>query len=316
MKTNVKFLTSTLIATMLLMSMAIAPAMGAVQKTSRDQQMPEEVKQWLEETTVDEETKLWRQAQTEKWMQNHTVNITSTKIYKYENEQLQIKEIYTGENLANKVGINQFTKVSEIPIDTKERKSIVLNEESFDLKEGNERVIVTQETVVITSQTDPFTWWNYGYAYPQWTWSEDNGYYGREDPINLAWESTDKSAVKSRILDQDWIDNPYEYDQYVSDPEDDWILDDGVADDRYRINGGYHARLWEMSNGDVVANVHHDSSFPHVADEYEPAEDLVAGFFDNDLSNWWVLYDNRDLDNYVASPLNDEDATCIYKVGS
>lgn len=102
------------------------------------------------------------------------------------------------------------------------------------------------------------------------------------------------------------------------------VDDDGVADDVERYFGGYHARLWEMSNGDVVANAHHDDSafnipLGHQADEYEPAEDLVAGFFDYDLTNWWVLYDQCELDNEHTNPYgayNDGDATCIYRVGS
>ncbi|AKB27203.1 hypothetical protein MSSIT_0484 [Methanosarcina siciliae T4/M] len=250
-------------------------------------------------------------------MQNHTVNVTSTTTYKYYNGQLEIKEVYTSKDPENKAKVNDFTKINKIPISAKD-KITILNGESFTLEEGSEKVIVTEKTVVITSQTDPYPWWGYGYQYPQWTWSEDNGQYAREDPINLAWEYTNLNTVKEKMLDQGWISvsYPYEYDQYVSDPQYGWILDEGVADDKYGILGRYHTRLWQMSNGDVVANAHHDNDSPHQADQYEEAEDLVAGFFDNDLNNWWVLHDHYELDNYIANPLNDEYATCIYKVGS
>ncbi|WP_048169739.1 hypothetical protein [Methanosarcina siciliae] len=266
---------------------------------------------------MDEETKIWRAKQTEQWMQNHTVNVTSTTTYKYYNGQLEIKEVYTSKDPENKAKVNDFTKINKIPISAKD-KITILNGESFTLEEGSEKVIVTEKTVVITSQTDPYPWWGYGYQYPQWTWSEDNGQYAREDPINLAWEYTNLNTVKEKMLDQGWISvsYPYEYDQYVSDPQYGWILDEGVADDKYGILGRYHTRLWQMSNGDVVANAHHDNDSPHQADQYEEAEDLVAGFFDNDLNNWWVLHDHYELDNYIANPLNDEYATCIYKVGS
>lgn len=270
--------------------------------------------------------KLWRQNQTEQWMQKHSVNVTSTTIYRYEKGYLEIKEIYTGKDMENKVGINEFTKVRKIPVDAKIVETIYVDGETSSLEEGNEIVLVTEITVVITSETDPFPQWNNGYEYPQWTWSEDSGSYDREDPINLAWEYTDKSTVKSRILNQDWTDvfYPYEEKQYVSDPQNGWMLADGVADDLEREWGGYHARLWEMSNGDVVANAHHDDAFfniplGHQADEYEPAENLVAGFFDYDLTNWWVLYDQCELDNEYTNPYgayNDGDATCIYGVGS
>lgn len=307
-----------MLVAMVLLSMAFVPAVSAATEKPSEQQMPEEVKHWIEENTINESMKLWRQNQTEQWMQKHSVNVTSTTIYRYEKGYLEIKEIYIGKDLENKVGINEFTKVRKIPVDATTVETISVDGETFSLEEGNEIVLVTEITVIITSETDPFPWWNYGYEYPQWTWSEDSGSYDREDPINLAWECTDRSTVKSRILDQDWTDvfYPFEEKQYVSDPQNGWMLADGVADDLEREWGGYHARLWEMSNGDVVANAHHDTRIPHRADEYEPAEDLVGGFFDNDLTNWWVLYDNCELDNYVASPLNDGDATCIYGVGS
>lgn len=115
-----------------------------------------------------------------------------------------------------------------------------------------------------------------------------------------------------------------EYRQYVCDPVYGWFLDDPVADDTWRLSGGNHARLWELSNNDVVASAHHDKLIilppGHEADEYETAEDLVGGFFDNDLNNWWVQDNHKKLDNVVGTPptepCNDGEATCIYKVGS
>lgn len=308
-----------LILAILLVSMAFVPAVSASFEKTNEQQMPEEVKEWIEKNTVDEETKIWRAKQTEQWMQNHTVNVTSTTTYKYYNGQLEIKEVYTSKDPENKAKVNDFTKISKIPISAKD-KITILNGESFTLEEGNEKVIVTEKTVVITSQTDPYPWWDYGYQYPQWTWSEDNDQYAREDPINLAWEYTNLNTVKSVILDQGWKDNIFEYTYYVSDPVNGWIEDDGVATDEERYLGGYHTRLFELNNGDVVGGAHHDDPFPHEADEFETAEDVVAEFFDGNVNNWWVLYDHRELDNEVGTPnsepWNDGEATCIYKVGS
>ena len=237
---------------------------------------------------------------------------------KYEKGNLEIKEIYAGEDIEARFGVKDITSVRKIPVDSKVSQSISLDGEIFSLEEGNEKIIVTEKTSIMTTSGEPFQWWLLGYEYPRWTWKKVvYNIYEAEDPINIAWENTDKNTVKSRILsNNDWTNLVSENRQYVCDPVYSWVLDDPVADDRYRINGGYHARLWEMSSGDVVANAHHDSSLPHEADEYEPAEDLVAGFFDNDLSNWWVLYDTHELDNYVAYPRNDGKATCIYKVGS
>ncbi|AKB35089.1 hypothetical protein MSSAC_0499 [Methanosarcina siciliae C2J] len=156
-----KFGIKMLILAILLVSMAFVPAVSASFEKTNEQQMPEEVKEWIEKNTVDEETKIWRAKQTEQWMQNHTVNVTSTTTYKYYNGQLEIKEVYTSKDPENKAKVNDFTKISKIPISAKD-KITILNGESFTLEEGNEKVIVTEKTVVITSQTDPYPWWDYG----------------------------------------------------------------------------------------------------------------------------------------------------------
>jgi hypothetical protein len=86
------------------------------------------------------------------------------------------------------------------------------------------------------------------------------------------------------------------------------VLADGVADDEFRTYGGYHARLWQTSYGDVVANAHHDDNFPHEADQYEQAEDLIAGFYG---TGWTVNKDDYWLNNKVTTPENDGKATVI-----
>ena len=266
-----------------------------------------------------------RQEQTRLWEQNHTVNVTLTKIYRYIKGTLAIQEIYTGEDIEARFDVNDLTNIRKIPVDSKTNPSIFLDGEIFILEEGNEKVVVTEKTIIMTTSAEPFQWWLFGYEYPRWTWKKVvYNIYVAEDPINIAWECTDKNTVKSRIFTNGWTDCVVEYRQYVFDPEYGWFLDDPVADSTWREKGGNHARLWELSNNDVVASAHHDkiTIVPpgHEADKYETTEDLVAGFFDNDLNNWWVLYDHRELDNDVGTPnvepWNDGEATCIYKVGS
>ena len=327
MKINIRFGISALLAAMLLVSLAFVPAVSASTDTSKEQQMPDELKQWIEDTTVDEATKLWRQEQTKLWEQNHTVNVTLTKVYRYEKGNLEIKEIYSGEDIEVRFDAKDLTNIHKISVDSKTSQSIFLDGEIFSLEEGNEKVVVTEKTTIMTTSDEPFQWWVLGYEYPRWTWKKlVYNIYVAEDPINIAWESTDKNTVKSRILSKGWDDCVVEYRQYVCDRDYSWLLDTPVADDTWRLSGGNHARIWELSNNDVVASAHHDkiTILPpgHEADKYETAEDLVAGFFDNDLNNWWVLYDNRELDNevgdhpYTTEPCNDGEATCIYKVGS
>jgi len=226
----------------------------------------------------------------EQWREEHTVKVNATTIYKYEQGYLEIKEIYTGKDLEKKFGVDNLTRVLKISVDA----------EAIGMKEGEEKVFVSEKTVVVTIAGDPYHWWE-NYEYPQWTYSlivhinPPMIFYFEEDPINLAWENSDKDTVKSVILEQGWVDNPAQYNHYVYDPEYGWILNDGVADDVWRPNGGYHARLWQMSDGNVVSNAHHDSNPPHHADEYEPAEELVAGFYD--LPVWAVSDDSYNHEN-------------------
>ena len=104
----------------------------------------------------------------------------------------------------------------------------------------------------------------------------------------------------------------------MSDSQYGWILDEGVADDQYGFVGRYHVRLFDLSTQDIVGAAHHDTGTFHRVDQIEAAENLVAGFFDNDLSNWWVLYDHEELDNEEGTqneePFCDGEATCIFKV--
>ena len=194
------------------------------------------------------------------------------------------------------------------------------------MQKGEEKIFVTEKLKLITPWNDPLPWWD-DYDYPQWTWSPyldplipiPTVWAISADPINLAWENTDKNTVKSEMLDEGWVDDPWEWTRYVHDPENGWMADDGVADDKYRLFGGYHARLWQMSDGDVVANAHHDDSainWPplHQADEYEPAEDLVSGFYGR--GGWIVYAGNYWLDNEYTNEhgaYNDGWTTRIYE---
>ncbi|MDY0387656.1 MAG: hypothetical protein RBT65_11130 [Methanolobus sp.] len=188
MKTNMRFGIGALLTAMLLLSMAFVPAVSASTDTSKEQQMPDELKQWIEDTTIDEKTKLWRQEQTKLWEQNHTVNVTLTKVYRYEKGNLEIKEIYAGEDIEARFGVKDLTSVRKIPVDSKVSQSISLDGEIFSLEEGNEKIIVTEKTSIMTTLGEPFQWWLLGYEYPRWTWKKVvYNIYEAKDPINIAW---------------------------------------------------------------------------------------------------------------------------------
>jgi hypothetical protein len=71
--------------------------------------------------------------------------------------------------------------------------------------------------------------------------------------------------------------------------------------------GGYHVLLFQLSNGNVVANAHLDApvvrpeaaeppvvkwAFGHVAVNFEGPEKLVGGFFAENKEKWSVIFGN------------------------
>ncbi|MGB7532338.1 MAG: NosD domain-containing protein [Halobacteriota archaeon] len=237
----------------------------------------------------------------EKWMQDHTLKVNLTTTCKYEQGYLLVKEVYTGEELKERFGIEQFTKELKIPVEAK----VLAEGKLRGMQEGEEKVFVTEKVTVLTSEGDPPHWWD-EYKYPQWIWFKSGDVYEKGLPINLAWKNTTKDMAKSEILEEGWVDNPIQWTEYVYDPINGWIIGDGVATSTFGIFGRYHANLWQMSDGNAVANTHHDTPVPHEADELEGAEELVAGYFaEPDDTEWRVYEDSYNLDNNVTSPYSD-----------
>lgn len=87
-----------------------------------------------------------------------------------------------------------------------------------------------------------------------------------------------------------------------------------MADSQLGIFGGYHAILWQMFDGNVVANAHHDSAVPREADKLEEAEELTSGFFNESEDTEWNVYeDSYNLDNNGTSPYSDGWLTNFWK---
>ncbi|OYT64907.1 hypothetical protein B6V00_05145, partial [ANME-1 cluster archaeon ex4572_4] len=230
------------------------------------------------------------------WTQNHTVKVNSTTTYKYEQGVLRLNETYTGAELRERFGVERFTKELEIPVEGREA-------ETLGLEEGEEKEFVAEKEVVLTREEEPPHWWD-EYDYPQWVWLKSGEIYEQNLPINIAWKGTTKNRAKSEILEEEgWVDDPVEYTEYVYDREKGWIRDDGVADSKYGVFGRNHTLLWQLSDGNVVANAHHDDPFPHKADELEEAEERVAGFFGEPEDTEWLVHeDSYDLGNSVTTP--------------
>ena len=233
----------------------------------------------------------------EQWRKEHTVKVKAIRTLKYEQGYLISKEIYTGEEFKKRFGRDNFTKDFRIPVSADDAKKIAEINGIRELREGEEITIsITEEEHVFTTVTDPPQWWSSPdyFHYPPWAYSKDGDVYKEEDPINMAWENTNISTVMSEITEEGWEDPVFQHTFYVSDPSYGWLEQTDSLATCCWWSSRYHIRLWQLSTGDVAANAHHDSvPWPtHHADEYEPAEELVAGYYKEPDDTQWVVYDD------------------------
>jgi hypothetical protein len=272
-------------------------------------------------------------SQWDEWKESHTLEVELTTIYDYKKDgTLKVTETYSGEKLKSKYKEDKLTRSQTLSIP--EGKEVAINAEtgSLKLKPGDKKELVSQESVVLTTEEDPYPWWSStsptitstssstvsstSFAYPQWTFSKVSSlfktYYKAEDPINLVWEESSLKTVKSVILNKKWVDNPVEYTHYLPYPDEKWVAGDGIADSKYRLSGGYHLRIWELPGGDIVSSAHHDDNVliipGHQVDGYENAEAKVAGFFGTSSGSYWL--DNEYCNSYYNA-CNDGYATVL-----
>lgn len=320
-----------LLMVLLLCSLAFTSAASA-KTTKIDEKMPKELKKWIKENQKTDEEKLLRKKKTDEWMKEHTLNVTSTTTYTYINGELVVEEVFSGKELEEKIHADKATTKLKIKKPSKELRTISSTDGTYFINEGDEITMTsTTATVVMTYEHDPFPWWD-EYDYPQHTWylktvNTSGNWYVRADPINMIFENTYKSTVQQRLVANKWKDVLiFEWPEFVSDPQGsysgnpEWMLGHGHATTVTRDEGGYHMRLFALANGDIVGDAHRDSASPHQVIGLEIAEDLVASFFDDDTSNWWVLDDHEDLDNQEGTvgtePFCDGEATVVWRVGT
>lgn len=212
-------------------------------------------------------------SQWSKWKDAHTMEVEVITVYDYKKDgKLKITETYSGDELKSKFKEDKLTRSQTFSIPNGKEIAISTESESLKLKPGKKSEFVTQESIVLTAEDDPYLWWagsssvtsltasstipstvystvySTSSAYPQWTFSKvtsfSKTYYKTEDPINLIWQGNNLETVKSAILSKKWVDNPVEYTHYLPYPDGKWVAGDGIADSKYRISGGYHLRLW------------------------------------------------------------------------
>lgn len=240
------------------------------------------------------------------WEIDHTIKVIHETTYSYMSGNLKVKEVYSGDEFQKKFGVQNFTRERTFVVDPNTAATL-------NLKEGMSEVFTETSFEVLTTENDPPIML-LSYDYPQWIYVKSGSVYLQlNEPINIAWENSNYNSVKQEILEKGWTDYPLEDTYYVYDPVYGWIADDGLATDPYRLFGGYHIRIWRMSDNDIVGAAHQDSAVPHHAIGFENVEELVAGFYiDPDDSRWHVYQDDYALNNYVANPYSNGMATRVF----
>lgn len=238
------------------------------------------------------------------WEKEHTILVEHTIEYYFEKDLLTVKDTYSGIELESRFKTNKLEKIRSYQIEPE-------HVEKLDLIEGKHYTTTELAREVFTQEDDPPIVTR-AYDYPQWIYEKiGDVYHQLDEPVNIAWESNSLNNVKSEISEEGWWDIIAEDVYYIYD--NGWKADDGMASDPLRIFGGWHIRLWQMADGDVIGAAHHDSAVPHHADGFENAEEFVATFYDQtDDDQWHVYEDIYALNNYVASPYNNGMCTQIY----
>ncbi|ADN35232.1 conserved hypothetical protein [Methanolacinia petrolearia DSM 11571] len=238
------------------------------------------------------------------WEKEHAILVEHTTEYYVSDETLYVKDVYSGSELKKRFNVEQLEKTNSYKVDPDYVKK-------FNLVEGKHYTSTESSYEVFTLKNDPPVS-SKSYDYPQWIYEKlGDTYHQLDEPINIAWESNDLNTVKAEILNEGWWDVIAEDTYYIYDSG--WKADDGLADDPLRVFGGWHIRLWQMNDGDVVGAAHHDTWAPHEADGFENAEEEVAGFYDQPGDVMWHVYeDDYSLNNYVASPYNNGMCTRIF----
>ena len=205
------------------------------------------------------------------WEKEHTILVEHTTEYYVSDEILYVKNIYSGSELKARFNVGQLEKTISYKVDLDYVKKL-------NLVEGKHYTSTKSSYDVFTLENDPPVY-SKSYDYPQWIWEKvGDSYHQLDEPVNIAWESNNLNTVKTEILNEGWWDIIAEDTYYIYDSG--WKADDGLADDPLRVFGGWHLRLWQMNDGDVIGAAHHDTWAPHEADGFENAEEEVAGFYD------------------------------------
>lgn len=236
------------------------------------------------------------------WLDAHTFNVTVTEIYRYDGGNMSSETVYVSPEFVPAFGTDTLKKISSHTIESPENNNFTVICPS------------AEKTIVVTRQSDPFPWHEFGYAYPCYLWECYDGYAFLEDPINLIWTDTTADAVRKELLDMNpgWVgEGIVEKDYKVYDRKSgEWLSSRSVAESIYRIGGGYHIRLYQLPDNTVVAGAHRDGTPPHEAVQFEPFERYITEMLEKETENGCII-GTAYLGNENMSVQNDGYATIV-----
>jgi len=274
------------------------------------------------------------------FFENYTFNVTTTTIFrdnglvaksgiKYQNLGVEVIYESDDEKFKKEFGSNSISS-SESHLVKQDIKEVFIEKEVISLSslKTNERVITKVEQIVLVPSSNPHEWWNDGYSFPPYLYKKE--YFGiwgdydkREDPVNLVWKNTNANTVRSTLISQSgWValsDSILsEYPYAVYDRNRTWVTSLSVGETPRRENGGYHVRIYQLSDGSVIGGAHKDSpiistyGITHKVVDLEYAEYMVCNYFYN--AGWKVQQNQINLYNsgtYGQGATNNGRATQI-----
>ncbi|MDV0445181.1 hypothetical protein MmiAt1_07380 [Methanimicrococcus sp. At1] len=279
----------------------------------------------------------------DQWYEDHTFNVTVTKIFTSnpvdsKTTELIVEEIYESNDLKFKKMFNSssLSSVDKYLVDSTPNE-VIIDGKAISLKTHSEDIFSSEKTLVMTTESDPYNWKAYGYSYPDHLWKAVfTGYvtiYVETDPINLIWHNTSANQVKNTIITHSgWPSSAvaeYKYVVYDSGLGS-YVNSTSVASNPLRAFGGYHVRIYPISEGYVVGGAHQDSQAivarepyyeSHQIVNFESVERQVAGYFKSNYG-WSVSYNSTSVigakyysqDYGYPSVYNNGNATLITKV--
>lgn len=130
------------------------------------------------------------------------------------------------------------------------------------------------------------------WSFPVWTYKRNwtiSGYvFEKKSPVNVTFDLVSGLSEVTGVLDDagwtalDWRQGHEKPRWGYNHTEDGFERSTSRGTSKYRLDGGYHAKLWEFVDGKVGMEVHEDTEAPHSVESWADAEDEVKSIFERE----------------------------------